>query len=638
MNIREKINAIAKERILILDGAMGSLIQAEHLSEEDFRGMNGSGNGRFAGHPIALKGCNDILCLSKPELISRIHRDYLQAGADIIETCSFNSTAVSLADYGLADMTWEISRAAAALARKAADAFSTPRKPRFVAGSIGPTAKSASISNDMEDLSKRNIYWDELAEACYDNARGLLDGGADILLLETIFDTLNAKAALFAISRLCEERNEDIPVMISATVYDENCRILSGQKIDAFAASVLHVRPLSIGLNCSFGAEKLKEPLKILSDLVPCLSCAYPNAGLPNQEGNYDEDPESMASKIEDYFKEGLVNIIGGCCGTTPAHIARIAEKAAQYKPRLIPSAPQEILLSGLKLLKPGKTQGPVIIGGQTNDAGHNEFFGFIREGNYDDAIETAQDMIENGASIINVCMDSTGFDGAGEAIRSFINLAQCFQAVAAVPFMIGGTDFDVIEKALKCLQGKPVAASLNLKDGKAEFLRKARLAGRYGAAVAVTLIDEQGEAVSLERKIAVAEQSYKLLAFSASPPEDIIIDPLVFPLSSEREEEASSALNFIRCSEWIRKNCPKVQILGNVSKLSSGFPGNDTVRNAIHGVFLKHAGEAGLSMAIVDPKSLCPYDEIETGLRETIEDLIFHRKPDALKRLRELS
>ncbi|MDR1047293.1 MAG: homocysteine S-methyltransferase family protein, partial [Treponema sp.] len=476
MNIREKLNAIAKERILILDGAMGSLIQAEHLSEEDFRGMNGSGNGRFAGHSVALKDCNDILCLSKPELISRIHRDYLQAGADIIETCSFNSTAVSLADYGLADMTWEISRAAAALARKAADAFSTPQKPRFVAGSIGPTAKSASISNDMGDLSKRNIYWDELAEACYNNARGLLDGGADILLLETIFDTLNAKAALFAISRLCEERNEDIPVMISATVYDENCRILSGQKIDAFAASVLHAGPLSIGLNCSFGAEKLKEPLKILSDFVPCLSCAYPNAGLPNQEGSYDESPESMASKIEDYFREGLVNIIGGCCGTTPAHIARIAEKAAQYKPRLIPSAPKETLLSGLKLLKPGKAQGPVIIGGQTNDAGHNEFFDFIREGSYDDAIETAQDMIENGASIINVCMD-TGFDNAGESIRSFINLAQCFQAVAAVPFMIGGTDFDVIEKALKCLQGKPVVASLNLKDGKAEFLRKARLA-----------------------------------------------------------------------------------------------------------------------------------------------------------------
>ncbi|MDR0655242.1 MAG: homocysteine S-methyltransferase family protein [Treponema sp.] len=636
MNIREKLNTIAKERILILDGAMGSLIQAEHLSEEDFRGTNGSGNGRFAGHPVALRGCNDILCLSKPELISRIHRDYLQAGADIIETCSFNSTAVSLADYGLADMTWEISRAAAALARKAADAFSTPQKPRFVAGSIGPTAKSAGISNDMEDLSKRNIYWDELAEAYYDNARGLLDGGADVLLLETIFDTLNAKAALFAVSRLCEERNEDIPVMISATV-NENYRILSGQMIDAFAASVLHVRPLSIGLNCSFGAEKLKEPLKILSALVPCLSCVYPNAGLPNHEGSYDESPESMASKIEDYFRESLVNIVGGCCGTTPAHIARIAEKAAQYKPRLIPSAPRKMFLSGLKLLKPEKAQGPVIIGGQTNDAGHNEFFGFIREGNYDDAIETAQDMIESGASIINVCMDSTGFDNAGEAIRSFINLAQCFQAVATVPFMIGSTDFDVIEKALKCLQGRPIVASLNLKDGKTEFLRRARLAGRYGAAVTVTLIDEQGEAVSLERKIAVAEQSYKLLVFSSFPPEDIIIDPLVFPLSSAGEE-ASSALNFIRCSEWIRKNCPGVQILGNVSKLSFGFPGSDAVRNAIHGVFLKHAGEAGLSMAIVNPESLCHYDEIETDLRETIEDLILCRKPDALKRLRELS
>ncbi|MDR2305520.1 MAG: homocysteine S-methyltransferase family protein [Treponema sp.] len=638
MNIREKINAIAKERILILDGAMGSLIQAEHLNEDDFRGMNGSGNRRFSGHPVALKGCNDILCLSKPELISRIHTDYLRAGADIIETCSFNSAAVSLADYGLADMAWEISRAAAALARKAADAFSTPQKPRFVAGSMGPTAKSASISNDMGDLSKRNIYWDELAEAYYENARGLLDGGADILLLETIFDTLNAKAALFAISRLFEERNEDIPVMISATIYDENCRILSGQKIDAFAASVLHVRPLSVGLNCSFGAEKLKEPLKILSALVPCLSSSYPNAGLPNQEGNYDESPESMASKVEDYFKEGLVNIVGGCCGTTPAHIARIAEKAAQYKPRLISSVPRETLLSGLKLLKPGRAQGPVIIGGQTSDAGHNEFSSFIREGSYDDAIETAQDMIENGASIINVCVDSTGFDNAGEAIKSFINLAQCFQDVASVPFMISGTDFDVIEKALKCLQGKPAVASINLKDGEAEFLRKARLARRYGAAVVVTLIDELGEAVSLERKIAVAERSYKLLVFLAFPPEDIIIDPLVFPLSSARGEEASSALNFIRTSEWIRKNCPEVQILGNVSGLSSGFPGNDAVRNAIHSVFLKHAGEAGLSMAIVNPKSLCPYDKIETDLRESVEDLILCRKPDALKRLRELS
>jgi 5-methyltetrahydrofolate--homocysteine methyltransferase len=373
---------------------------------------------------------------------------------------------------------------------------------------MGPTAKSASISNDMEDLSKRSIYWDELAEAFYDNARGLLDGGADILLLETIFDTLNVKAALFAVSRLCEERNEDIPVMISATVFDENCRILSGQKIDAFAASVLHARPLSIGLNCSFGAEKLKEPLKVLSALAPCLSSAYPNAGLPDQEGNYDESPESMASKIEVYFKEGLVNIIGGCCGTTPAHIARIAEKAAQYKPRLLPSVPRETLLSGLQLLKP--ENGPVIIGGQTNDAGHNEFPGFIREGNYDDAIETAQDMIENGASMINICMEhaqAAERSHAGEALKSFINLVQCFQAVAAVPFMIRSTDFDIIEKALKCLQGKPAVASINLKDGETEFMRKTHLARRYGAAVVVTLIDEQGEAVSLERKIAVAEK-----------------------------------------------------------------------------------------------------------------------------------
>jgi 5-methyltetrahydrofolate--homocysteine methyltransferase len=488
----------------------------------------------------------------------------------------------------------------------------------------------------MEDLSKRNIYWDELVEAYYDNAGGLLDGGADILLLETIFDTLNAKAALFAISRLGEERNKDIPVMISATVYDERCHILSGQKIDAFAASVLHALPLSVGLNCSFGAEKLKAPLKILSGLVPCLSCAYPNAGLPGPEGNYGESPESMASKIEDYFREGLVNIAGGCCGSTPAHIARIAEKAARYRPRPIPSAPRETLLSGLTLLEPGKTRGPVIIGGQTNDAGHNEFSSLIREGGYDDAVETARNMIEDGASIINVCVDGTGFDNAGEAIRSFINLAQCFQDVAAVPFMIGNADFNLIEEALKCLQGKSVAASVSLKDGEAEFLRRARLAGRYGAAVVVTLIDERGEAVSLEHKIAVAERAYKLLVASSFPPQDIIIDPLVSPLFPAGEEDASSALNFIRCSEWIRNNCPGAQILGNVSKLSFGFPCNEAVRNALHSVFLKHAAEAGLSMAIVDPKSLRPRDEIETGLRETVEDLILRGKPDALQRLRE--
>lgn len=565
-----KLDERARERVLILDGAMGTMIQGFALTEADFRGS------RFAFHRTSLLGCNDVLCLTKPDVIASIHRSYLEAGADIIETCSFNATAVSLAEYGLDDQAYEISAAAARIARNAADAFSTPDKPRFVAGSMGPTAKSAGIAPDMNDLSKRSVTFDQLAAAYYDNARGLLDGGVDLLLIETVFDIINAKAAVFAVNRLKEERRCPIPLMISATIANDAGHILSGQSLAAFCAAVRHGNPWALGLNCSFGADALEPHIRELAGLAPCLVIAYPNAGLPNRQGAYDETPETMSAHLERYLQQGLVNILGGCCGSTPAHIAAIAAKAQGFPPRKIPGRVSASLRNFRADRRPPESVIP--IGDRTNAAKNQEFAQRITEEDYDEGVSIAQDMLENGAAGINVCVDGVLPDPK-RAITRFLNLGLCYPLFAHALIMIESSDWDTVEAALKCLPGKGLVRAINLKEGAEEFLRKARHVRRYGAAAAVPLGDEQGVATGYERQIACAERSYALLTGGGFPPEDIVFD------DTARPKPEQGADDFVRVCEWIGKNCPGAAILTNSPDFLTGIP-----------------AEAGVTLAIVDP------------------------------------
>ncbi len=542
MTVREQLNSIAEKRILIIDGAMGSSIQALNLCEDDFRGS------RFADHPTPLKGCNDLLCLTKPDAIAAIHDSYLEAGSDIISTSSFNSTAVSLADYGLGHLAYEISAAAAKTAKSRACKFSSNDKPRFVAGSIGPGAKSASLYPDINDPSKRSICWDELEAAYYDNARGLLDGGADILLVETIFDTLNAKAALFAISRLLEERNIDVPVMVSAAVSGEAAagtnggRLLSGQSLEAFFVSIFRgAAPWAIGLNCSLNAEKLLPFARMVSDTVPCFVFAQPNAGLPNKSGKYEETPQIMSANIEEYFKEGLVNLIGGCCGSAGEHIAEIAKKSAAYKPRAVPEDSRLGVFSGLE---PLHLEADIIHVSDTADAAlKEEFLQLLNEGEYEDAVDAARDMVDEGAAVISIETDNE------KTLSGFLDFALMNPYAAKVPFLINSSCFDVLQSGLKRLQGRCLAGPVNLKDGGEEFVRKVKLIGRYGAAAFVTLIDERGQTEdsaedTFERKTEIARRIYDLARKNGCP-----IANIAFSIED-------NAL----CS-WIQNNCPGVVI-----------------------------------------------------------------------------
>ena len=633
MSTREALNTIAARRVLVLDGAMGSMIQTLALGETDFRGE------RFAGHATALAGCNDLLCLTKPEAIAGIHEAYLEAGADIIETCSFNSTAPSLADYGLdGALAYEISVAAAKLARSAADKFSCAQWPRFVAGSMGPGAKSTSLSPDASDPAKKGIRWDELEAACYDNARGLLDGGADILIVETVFDTLNAKAALFAIGRLLEERNIDVPVIISATVSGDSGRLLSGQTLEAFCASVLHARPWAIGLNCSFGAEKLLPHARALASLAPTLVSAHPNAGLPNRFGDYDETPETMAALIDRYLQEGLLNIVGGCCGSTPAHIAAIAQKAAARKPRAVPrGGGGKLALAGLEALSVGSADSLTIIGERANVAGSKKFLRLISEEKYGETLAFVRAMIDDGAAAIAVGMDDAMLD-AEKSMCAFLDFALADPEIAKVPIMLDSSRWNVLEAGLKRLQGKGLVNSLTLKDGETEFLRRASVARRYGAAIVVMLIDEKGQAVSYARKIEIAGRAYALLVGSGFRPEDIVFDPNVLAVATGIDEHDLCALDFIRACAWIRENCPGSHVSGGVSNLSYSFRGNNAVREAMHSVFLKLAHEAGMTMAIANPAALVAYDEIAQSLRVAVEDVILNRDRSAADRLLALA
>ncbi|MDR0643530.1 MAG: methionine synthase [Treponema sp.] len=641
----QALNKAVAERILVLDGSMGSMIQRLGLSEADFRGD------RFANHPRELKGCNDALCLTKPQVVRDIHEQYLSVGADIIETCSFNANAVSLADYGLEDFVYEINKAAACIAREMVDKY----EGRFVAGSIGPTSKSASISPDVNDPGARAVTFDELAAAYDAQIRGLLDGGADILLFETIFDTLNARAALFAAQTVVEERGECIPIMISLTIAGPSGRLLAGQTVEAFCASVLPFDPWAIGLNCSFGADTLKPYAKAIADFVPCCVSVHPNAGLPNLSGEYDDTPKIMAKALETYMSEGLLNIAGGCCGTTPAHIAAIVETARWHKPRVTggENAPRKAFyLAGLEVLKIeskfsvtncglneqmapiDKNLYPLIaIGECTNVAGSRKFLRLIKEENYTAAVNIAREMIESGAKIIDVCMDDALLD-AETAMTRFLNTALSDPDVAKTPIMVDSSRWEAVIAGLKCAQGKSLVNSISLKEGEEVFLQKARTARKFGAAVVVMLFDEAGQAASYERKITVARRSYRLLTEDGFPAEDIVFDPNVLSIATGIPEHDVYALDFIRACSWIRENCSGALISGGISNLSFSFRGNTMIREVLHAVFLHHAIKNGLSMAIVNPATLVPYEDLAPDLREAAEDAVLCRRLDAAERL----
>ncbi|MCL2878827.1 MAG: methionine synthase [Treponema sp.] len=639
MSVRNQLDAIAAHRILILDGAMGSVIQTHKFLEADFRGK------RFANHSRSVAGCYDLLCLTKPAVISTIHEAYLKAGADIIETCSFNSTSISLADYGIAGLAYEISEASAILARAAADKFSTDDKPRFVAGSMGPTAKSLSLSAYMDD----GISREELEAAYYDNARGLLDGGADILIIETVFDVLNAEAALSAIARLQEERqasngsiDADIPVMVSATVSNKAGRLISGHDLEAFCASVIPARPWALGLNCSLGADTLLPHLRDLAAIVDrrgfsCLISAHPNAGLPNEFGLYDETPEIMAAAVEKYFQAGLVNIIGGCCGTTPEHIAAIAAKAAAAAPRACYTGSP-----GTGAINPDidYARELTLVGERTNVSGSREFLTRIREKNYTKARALVREMLAQGAAVINVGMDDALLDAEKE-MKNFLQAILPDPDIARFPIMIDSSYWNVIEAGLACVPGKALVNSISLKDGEGEFLRRMEIIRRYNAAAVIMLIDENGQATVFERKIAIARRVYDLLRNMPGgippggfPPGDIIFDPIVLTVATGISDHDSYALDFIRACTWIRENCPGVRIIGGISNLSFSFKGNRVVREAMHSVFLKYAAAAGLNMAIVNPGAMISYNDIDPELRTVTEDVILNRGHSAAERL----
>ncbi len=625
-----RLRELLARRILILDGAMGTMIQRHRLGEDDFRGR------RFAAHRRDLKGNNELLQLTAPQIIGEIHRQYLAAGADIVSTNTFGATRIAQEDYGLAELAYEMNVEAAKLACAAAGRFATPEKPRFVAGAMGPTPRTASISPDVNDPGARNVTFDELALAYGEQARGLLDGGADILLVETIFDTLNAKAAIFAIEEEFERRGARWPVVISGTVTDASGRILSGQTVAAFWHSVRHARPLAVGLNCALGAALMRPYIEELSAIADTFVSVYPNAGLPNpmSETGFDETPEVTSSLLAEFAQAGFVNIAGGCCGTTPEHIAAIARRIDGAAPRRVPAALPVMKLSGLEAVTIGDEALFVNVGERTNVTGSKAFARLILDGQFEQAVAVARQQVENGAQIIDVNMDEAMLDSAA-AMTRFLHLIGAEPDIARVPVMIDSSRWSVIEAGLKCVQGKCIVNSISMKEGEAEFLRQAKLARRYGAAVIVMAFDEQGQADSFERKVAICRRSYDLLVQQAGfPPEDIVFDPNVFAIATGIEEHNNYAVDFVEATRWIRHHLPHAKVSGGISNVSFSFRGNDHVREAIHTVFLYHAIKAGLTMGIVNAGQLGVYEEIEPELRGRVEDVVLNRRPDAGERL----
>jgi 5-methyltetrahydrofolate--homocysteine methyltransferase len=624
------LRTLAHERILLLDGAMGTMIQRHQLTEEDYRGAE------FRDFPHLVKGNNELLTLTQPEIIAGIHRAYLAAGSDIIETNTFNANAFSLADYHMEDLVYRINVAAAQIARRAADEYTarTPDKPRFVAGAIGPTNKSGSLSPDVNDPGARNVSYDELKAAYKEQSRGLLDGGVDLLLVETIFDTLNGKAAIAAVEELLEERGADVPLMISGTIIDLSGRNLSGQTTEAFWYSVQHARPFSVGLNCSLGAQEMRPYLEVLAGVADTRVSCYPNAGFPNEFGEYDQTPDEIAAYLAEFAASGFVNLVGGCCGTTPDHVAAIAQAVARIQPRRVPDVEPHSTYSGLEPLVVSDFTNFINIGERTNVTGSARFRRLVLEGDYEEGVRIARQQVENGAQMIDINFDDGMLDGEAAMVR-FLNLIAAEPDVARVPIVIDSSKWSIIEAGLKCVQGKAVVNSISLKEGEAAFLQQARAIQRYGAAVIVMAFDEQGQADTVARKVAICTRAYKLLTEQAGfAPQDIIFDPNVLAVATGIEEHDNYAVNYIEATRQIKAALPGVKVSGGVSNLSFSFRGNNAVREAMHSVFLYHAIQAGMDMAIVNAGALPVYEDIPGELLEMVEDVVLNRRPDATERL----
>jgi len=630
----EVLSGLLRERILIMDGAMGTMIQRHELGEDDYRGE------RFADWESDLKGNNDLLSLTQPQIIRGIHRDYLAAGADLVETNTFNAQRISLADYGMQDLGYELNLAAARLARAECDAMTarTPDRPRFVVGALGPTNRTASISPDVNDPGKRNVTYDELVEAYLEQGRGLVDGGADLLIIETIFDTLNAKAAIFACETLFEEYGRRWPVIISGTITDASGRTLSGQVTEAFFASVRHARPLAVGLNCALGAADIRPYLAELSRIAGCFVSCYPNAGLPNAFGEYDESPEQMAGVIGEFASSGLVNVLGGCCGTTPDHIAAIAKAADGMAPREPAEVQPALRLSGLEPLTVTDESLFLNVGERTNITGSARFRKLIKEEDYPTALNVARQQVEAGAQVLDINMDEGMIDGVA-AMDRFVKLIASEPDISRVPLMIDSSKWEVIQAGLKCVQGKPIVNSISMKEGVEPFVEHARMCRKYGAAVVVMAFDEDGQADNLERRKEICRRAYDILVDDVGfPAEDIIFDPNIFAVATGIEEHVDYGVDFIEATRWIKANLPGALVSGGVSNVSFSFRGNNAVREAIHAVFLYHAIAAGMDMGIVNAGALVVYDQVDPELRERIEDVILNRRPDSADRLLEIA
>jgi 5-methyltetrahydrofolate--homocysteine methyltransferase len=629
----QALRELARKKILVLDGAMGTMIQDLKLDEAAFRGE------RFADFHRDVRGNNDLLILTQPQAIEDIHAEYLRAGADIVATNTFSSTSIAQADYEMGHLAYELNLNGAKLAKAAAGRVAAEDgKPRFVAGALGPTNRTASISPDVSNPGYRAVTFEQLRDAYGEQAKGLIDGGVDVLLVETIFDTLNAKAAIYAISEILDERGIRIPVMISGTITDKSGRLLSGQTPEAFWNSVRHAEPLSIGFNCALGAEDLRAHVADIGRVADTLVCAYPNAGLPNEFGGYDETPEYMARLIGEFAASGLVNIVGGCCGTTPAHVAAIAAAVAPHKPRVVPGIPRRLRLSGLEAFAITPEIPFVNVGERTNVTGSARFRKLVTAGDYPAALQVARDQVENGAQVIDINMDE-GLLDSEKAMVTFLNLVASEPDIARVPIMVDSSKFPVIEAGLKCIQGKPIVNSISMKEGEDKFIHEATIARRHGAAVVVMAFDETGQADTFARKTTICKRAYDILVNKVGfPPEDIIFDPNIFAVATGIEEHNNYGVDFIEATRWIRQNLPHCHISGGVSNLSFSFRGNEPVREAMHSVFLYHAIKAGMDMGIVNAGQMAVYDDLDPKLREACEDVILNRDPGASERLLALA
>ncbi|MBD2769053.1 methionine synthase [Hymenobacter sp. BT664] len=658
---RHRLPDLLRERLLILDGAMGTMIQRHPLTEEDFRGT------RFADHPKPLRGNNDLLSLTRPDIIKGIHAEYFAAGADMVETNTFSGTSIAQADYGLEHVVYELNYESARLAREAAEEYSTPDKPRFVAGAVGPTNRTASLSPDVNRPGYRAVTFDELAAAYLEQVRGLVDGGVDALLIETIFDTLNAKAALYAVQKFFDEGGREVPLMISGTITDASGRTLSGQTVEAFWNSIRHLPLLSVGLNCALGASQLKQYVEELSRISDVHISAYPNAGLPNAFGGYDESAQEFAALVEEYLKDGIVTVVGGCCGTTPQHIAELSRLAERYQPRRLASPPNPLSegegepeagateslgsplprrgaggeattrLAGLEPFNITPNSLFVNVGERCNVTGSRAFARLIRTGAYEEALAVARTQVEEGAQVLDINMDEGMLDSE-QAMTTFLHLIASEPDIARVPLMIDSSKWSVLEAGLKCVQGKSIVNSISLKEGEELFLQRARTVRQYGAAMVVMAFDEQGQADTLERRIAICQRSYNLLMSIGFPAEDIIFDPNILIVGTGMEEHRNYAIDFIESVRWIKANLPGALTSGGVSNISFSFRGNEVVREAMHAAFLYHAIRAGLDMGIVNPNQLAVYDEIPKDLLELVEDVLLNRRADATERLLEFA